>query len=133
MTNDDKAQYLLKNYKTVVKSLETLDKRSSEYKSSLEYKKMVEKALFSMRKMKYMYNVSKMDGIHEDTVKEMYCDIFYLAFMCDKVKNSAHIIKIIKNKYGVELVPAKISKIKKNIIHICGKYFLDFNLTKIDN
>lgn len=129
MTNDEKAYYLLKKYKPMMEEMKTLEKDSEAYKTSLQQKKMVEDAFVSMKKKKYMYNVGKIDGVHEDVVKEIYCDVFYLAYIYSKVKKSNQIIKAIKNKHNIELSSAKVSKIKKNVAHICGKYFFDFSLT----
>ena len=129
MTNDEKALFLLKNYKSMVEEMKTMDERSEEFQYASQCKKMIESALVSMQRKKYMYNVGKIEGMHEDVVKSLYCDVFYLAFICDKITKAPQISAIIQKKYNIELPTAKISKIRKNIAHICGKYFFKFDLT----
>lgn len=112
-----KAMYLLVNYRKIANDFDVLVPEDAEYSAAESYVKQMDKFREKLKKVELPdTGFLKKSKLSEEKMRELYFDTLDFSYFSKEYKSSAEIIEIFKEKYGINLNPARLTKLKSEVV-----------------
>ena len=110
----NKTMYLLTNYRQIANDIKKTNHNSNEFKEAENYlKKMNNYLVLTKQQEPEKSRFLEKTDLSEEEIKSLYIDILELCFFNEKYLTSNEVISIVRDKYGIVLTPARLSKVKQ--------------------
>ena len=112
-----KAMYLLVNYRKIANDFDVLVPEDAEYSAAESYVKQMDKFREKLKKVELPdTGFLKKSKLSEEKMRELYFDTLNFSYFSKEYKSSSEIIEIFKEKYGINLNPARLTKLKSEVV-----------------
>ncbi len=112
-----KAMYLLVNYRKIANDFDVLVPEDAEYSAAESYVKQMDKFREKLKKVELPdTGFLKKSKLSEKKMRELYFDTLDFSYFSKEYKSSAEMIEIFKEKYGINLNPARLTKLKSEVV-----------------